>query len=209
MENALDIKVLEQKQNKYVNIESVIGMQYFISKETTFDDFFEHRDLLIEQFRNQEITKKEYLEKNYNFVIGMKVKPFQKIDSYEKGIFNYQYYNVMAKYHQMKAQEIKNKGKQLVYYKKYIDETNYYYNEKDKTSFRLIKFIEYENIESYFIKMESLLLKDKLYEIVLKDYEYAVLHSKSIWLLNVLRKEGVFSECVKKSIIDHYVNEKY
>lgn len=184
-------------------------MKYFISKETTFDDFFEHRDLLIEQFRNQEITKKEYLEKNYKYVIGMKVKPFQKIDSYEKGIFNYQYYNVMAKYHQMKAQEIKNKGKQLVYYKKYIDETNYYYNEKDKTSFRLIKFIEYENIESYFIKMESLLLKDKLYEIVLKDYEYAVLHSKSIWLLNVLRKEGVFSECVKKSIIDHYVNEKY
>ena len=184
-------------------------MQYFKKKKTIFDEFFEHRDMLIIQYMNGDITKKEYLETNYNFIQRMKVKPFQRIDSYEKGIYNYQYYNMMAKYHRMIAQEIKNKGKHPNFYNKYIDDTNYYYNEKDKTTFRLLRLIKFENVEAYFIKMKSTKLKDKLYEILLKDYEYAVLHSKSLWLLNVLRKEEVFLDNTRKSVIDYYVNEKY
>ncbi len=57
--------------------------------------------------------------------------------------------------------------------------------------------------------MESTNLEGKLYEIVLSDFEYAVLHSKSLWLLDVLKKENVFSEKRKKSVIDYYVNSKY
>ena len=57
--------------------------------------------------------------------------------------------------------------------------------------------------------MESSLLEGKLYEIVLTDYDYAVLHSKSIWLLELLKKEGIFSEKLKKSVIDYYVNQRY
>jgi S-adenosylmethionine:diacylglycerol 3-amino-3-carboxypropyl transferase len=64
-------------------------------------------------------------------------------------------------------------------------------------------------VEAYFIKMESSILEGKLYEIVLKNYEYAVLHSKSIWLLDVLKKEGVFLEKKQKSVIDYYVNQRY
>ncbi|HOT22183.1 MAG TPA: hypothetical protein PLD67_06390 [Sedimentibacter sp.] len=94
-------------------------------------------------------------------------------------------------------------------YNKYIKEADFYYNEKDKTIFRLLRFLQFENIESYFIKMESSLLEGKLYEIVLKDFEYAVLHSKSLWLLDVLKKEKVFTEKRKKSVIDYYVNQRY
>lgn len=184
-------------------------MQYFKKTKTIFDEFFEHRDMLIVQYMNGDITKKEFLEDNYKYLIKTKVKPFQRIDSYEKGMYNYQYYNMMAKYHKMIAQEIKNKGKHPNFYNKYLDDTNYYYNEKDKTSFRLLRLIEFKNVEAYFIKMKSLSLKDKLYEIVLKDYEYAVLHSKSLWLLNVLKKENVFFEEKRKSVIDYYVNQRY
>ncbi len=184
-------------------------MQYFKNRKTIFDEFFEHRDMLIVQYMNGDITKKEFLDMNYSFIQKMRVKPFQRIDSYSKGIYNYQYYNMMAKYHKMMAQEIKNKGKHPNYYRKYIEDTNYYYNEKDKTSFRLLRLIEFKNVEAYFIKIESINLKNKLYEIVLKDYEYSVLHSKSLWLLNVLKKEGVFVNKTKKSVIDYYVNERY
>ena len=69
--------------------------------------------------------------------------------------------------------------------------------------------MHFENVDAYFIKMESSALEGKLYEIVLSDYEYAVLHSKSIWLLEVLKKENVFSDKKKKSVIDYYVNSKY
>jgi hypothetical protein len=184
-------------------------MNYFKPNKTIFDEFFEHRDMLIIQHMNGDINKKEYLELNYNYILEKNIKPFQRIDSFEKGMYNYQFYNMMAKYHKMIAQEIKDKGKHISFYNKYLQEADYFYNEKDKTSFRLLRFLHYENVEAYFIKMESSTLEGKLYEIVLKDYEYAVLHSKCLWLLDVLRKEKVFIDGKKKSVIDYYVNQKY
>lgn len=184
-------------------------MNYFKPNKSIFDDFFEHRDMLIIQHMNGDINKKEYLELNYKYMLEKSIKPFQRIDSFEKGMYNYQYFNMMAKYHRMLAQEIKDKGKHISFYSKYLEEADYYYNEKDKTSFRLLRFLHFENVEGYFIKMESSILEGKLYEIVLKDYEFAVLHSKSLWLLDVLKKENVFLEGRKKSIIDYYVNQRY
>ena len=64
-------------------------------------------------------------------------------------------------------------------------------------------------MEAYFIKVESKYLKDKLYEIVLLDYDEAIFHSKSLWLLNILKEKGVFIEGKKKSLIDEYINERY
>jgi len=184
-------------------------MNYFQTNKTIFDDFFEHRDMLIIQHMNGDINKREFLELNYKYVIRNSIKPFQRIDSFEKGMYNYQYYNVLAKYHRMIAYEIKDRGKHISYYSKYLRESDYYYNEKDKTSFRLLRFLNFENVESYYIKMDSSALEGKLYEILLNDYEYAVLHSKSLWLLEVLKKEKVFSPEKKRSIIDYYVNQKY
>jgi hypothetical protein len=184
-------------------------MNYFKPNKNIFDDFFEHRDMLIVQHMNGDINKKEYLELNYKYILEKGVKPFQCIDSIEKGMYNYQYYNMMAKYHRVVAQDIKDKGKHISFYSKYLEEADYYYNEKDKTTFRLLRFLQYENVESYFIKMESSNLEGKLYEIVLKNYEYAILHSKSIWILEVLKKENVFLEGRRKSVIDYYVNQKY
>jgi hypothetical protein len=192
-----------------VLIEKRDRMNYFKPNKTIFDEFFEHRDMLIIQHMNGDISKKEYLELNYKYMLEKSVKPFQRIDSFEKGMYNYQYYNMMAKYHRMIAQEIKGKGKHISFYNKYLQEADYYYNEKDKTSFRLLRFLHFENVESYYIKMESSTLEGKLYEIVLKDYEYAVLHSKCLWLLEVLKKENVFEDVRKKSVIDYYVNQKY
>lgn len=184
-------------------------MNYFKPNKTIFEDFFEHRDMLIIQHMNGDINKKEYLGLNYKYLTDNKVKPFQRIDSFEKGMYNYQYYNMMAKYHMMIAQDIKDKGKHISFYSKYIEDANYYYNEKDKTTFRLMRYLQYLNVEAYFIKMESLSLEGKLYEIVLKDYEFAILHSKSLWLLDVLKKEEVFIEGRKRSVIDYYVNQRY
>jgi len=184
-------------------------MNYFKPNKTIFDNFFEHRDMLIVQHMNGDINKKEYLELNYKYMVEKNIKPFQRIDSFEKGMYNYQYYNMMAKYHMMIAQDIKDKGKHISFYSKYLGEADYYYNEKDKTTFRLLRFLHYDNVDAYFIKMESASLEGKLFEIVLNDYEYAILHSKSLWLLDVVKKENIFSPERKKSVIDYYVNSKY
>lgn len=174
-----------------------------------FETFFDNRSSLIVQFKNGDISKREFLEYNFDFVKKMNVKPFLRVDSYEKGMYNYQYYNVLAKYYTMLAKEIKNTRKHQKYYVYYLNKGNNYYHEKDKAALSLLRFLEFKGVEAYFIKCNSRLLEDKLYEIVLVDYKEAIFHSKAIWLLDILKAENVFIEGKKISLIDEYINERY
>lgn len=174
-----------------------------------FQTFFDNRSSLIIQYANGDISKREFLEYNFDIVQNMNLKPFSKIDSYEKGMYNYQYYNVLAKYYTMLAKEIKNTRKHQRYYSYYLNKGNNYYHEKDRAALSLLKLIEFKGVEAYFVKMESKSLRDKLYEIVLLDYKEAIFHSKATWLLEILREEKVFIEEKKVSLIDDYINETY
>ncbi len=178
-------------------------------KKGIFDKFFDQRSSLIIQFTNGDISKREFLEYNFDLVRRTNLKPFLRIDSYEKGMFNYQYYNVLAKYYNMLAKETRNTRKHQRYYNYYFNKGNNYYHEKDRSALSLMKFLEFRGIEAYFIKVNSKFLKDKLYEIVLLDYEEAIFHSKAKWLLDILKEENVFIEDKKESLIDGYINEPY
>ena len=174
-----------------------------------FETFFDNRSSLIVQYKNGDISKKEFLEYNFDFVQEMKVKPFTKVDSYEKGMYNYQYYNVLAKYYTMLAKDIRRTRKHNKYYTYYKSMGSYYYNEKDKATLQLLRHLEFQDVEAYFIQVESRYLQDKLYEIVLLNYKEAIFHSKSYWLLQILKEEGVFIKGMKTSLIDEYINERY
>lgn len=137
------------------------------------------------------------------------MKPFLRIDSYEMGMYNYQYYNVLAKYYNMLANEVKNTRKHGRYYNYYYNKGNNYYQEKDKATIALLEFLDYKGVEAYFINMNSKSLQNELFEVVLLNYDEAIFHSKSIRLLETLKKKGVFKKGLKDSIIDGYINEKY
>lgn len=178
-------------------------------KSGFFDDFFHKRSTLIVQFKNGEISKKEFLELNYDLVRKMSLKPFLRVDSYERGMYNYQYYNVLAKYYTNLGQEVRNTRRHQRYYTYYTNKGNNYYHEKDKAALNLLKFLDFKGVEAYFISVNSKSLRDKLYEIVLLDYKEAIFHSKSIKMLEILREKGVFIEEEKVSLIDGYINEPY
>lgn len=161
------------------------------------------------QFKNGDISKREYIKLNIDFIETLNIKPFKKIDSFEKGMYNYQYYNMLAKYYYMEAKELKNKGEPAKYFQSFLDEGYYYYQQKDKSTFKLLKFLKFSNMEAYYIKVNSDSLQGKLYEIHLRDYDKAILHSKSYKILDALIEEGVFINNVQKSLIDDYVNVKY
>ena len=181
----------------------------YYKKQGIFSRFFDHRSSLIVQFKNGEITKREFLDYNYDLVRKTNLKPFLKVDTYEKGMYNYQYYNVLAKYHTMLAKEIRNTSKHQRYYTYNLNKGNNYYHEKDRAVLSLLKFLEFERVEAYYVSVKSTFLRDKLYEIVLLDYKEAIFHSKSIWLLDELKAAGIFTETEKKSLIEGYINEKY
>ncbi len=74
---------------------------------------------------------------------------------------------------------------------------------------KVLKMLDYKNVEAYFVKVKSHNLKGKLYEIVCADCYKMILHSTNAQILKNLREEGVFCEQVKTSLIDGYINQKY
>lgn len=178
-------------------------------RRNAFEKFFENRSFLIQMYENNSITKREFLELNYDAIRKSAIRPFVKIDSFEKGLFNYQYYNSLAKYYKTLARELKTSKNFKRDKNTYMNKCDHFYHLKDISSFKLIKFLEFKGVEAYFVDTKSSTLKGKLYEIVLTDFKEAIFHSKAEWLLDELKKAGVFLDGRHKSIIADYINEVY
>lgn len=165
--------------------------------------YFRYRQSLIDQYRKGDMSKKEYLQKNYEAVTNNGILPFRHVDTIDKGLYNYQYYNALAK--QMKCI---SEGLQYATRKDYESKSNAYYHKKDQATFTILRLLNYQGVTAYFIKVRSKYLKGKLFEIALPE-EYGILHSTSLFLRERLQEEEVFLQEVKLSLIDDYVNQKY
>lgn len=181
----------------------------YMTRENIFDKFFKHRSGLIQQFKKGDITKKEYIEAGFAYIHQEGLKPFKNVDSFEKAMYNYQYFNTMAKYYYLKSNDIKLSSKHPELHKEYLEKVDYYYRKKDQTTVKAIELLDYYDVEAYYIQVHSSYLKKKLYEIQFLDYPDYILHSTSEWLLSRLKEEGIFKEGVRRSLIASYVNEKY
>lgn len=168
--------------------------------------YFKYRQSLIDQYLKGDMTKREYLAKNYETVLNNDIGPFKNTDTVEKALYNYQYYNAMAKQYKYESTfdyidwEIK---------KDLQHQSNYYYSRKDDATRHVLKMLDYKGVEAYFVKVKSKALKGKLFEMVIHDYKNMILHSTNEGILNSLREEGVFSEGSRISLIDGYVNQRY
>lgn len=167
--------------------------------------YFKYRQNLIDQYIKGDMTKREYLQKNYDAVIYGDIGPFKNMDTVEKALFNYQYYNALAK--EMKSTSTVS-DMEFELKRDYQERSNYYYSKKDKATLTALRLIDFRNVEAYYVKVRSKYLKGKLIEIVLQD-EDVILHTTSTMILNLLREEYVFSEGSRKSLIDEYVNHRY
>lgn len=167
--------------------------------------YFDYRQALIDQYVKGDLTKKEYLNKNLEAVLALRDEPFKNVDTVDKGLFNYQFFNAMAKDARMEVKQ--HRSKEYVYI--YEEQVNYYYDRKDGATLRILQLLDYCGVRAYFIKVRSRELKHKLFEIVLEDKEGMILHSTSDVILKRLREENCFSEGEKKSLIDYYINHKY
>lgn len=184
-------------------------MSFYSINGGVFENFFKRRSFLIKELEKGNLSKKQFLEHNFNLVRRASMKPFLRIDTYEMGMYNYQYYNVLAKYYKMLAKESRDLNKPERYYREYMNKGNNYYNEKDKSTLSLLEYLDFKNMEAYYIDVNSKSLNGKLFEIVLLDHEEAIFHSKSESLLERLREQKVFKNEMKRSIIDQYINESY
>jgi len=167
--------------------------------------YFRYRQALIDQYLKGDMTKREYLQKNFDAVMNNDIGPFENIDTVEKGLYNYQYYNALAK--EMKTASTGDIDWEMK--KDYRSRSAFYYHQKDTATKRVLNMIDYRGVEAYFVKVKSKALKGRLFEIVCRDCYGMILHSTNIRILEELRKEGVFLEGSRVSLIDGYINQRY
>lgn len=165
------------------------------------------RDVLIDQLEDKIISKTQYIEENYErFVEGVK-PPSTQIKSIDEGIVAYHYYNTKAKKMMMMGNDCYYRDPYQA--KDYHDTAHDQYIKKDAVTLAVVELMAYKDMEAYFVTLASEDLHEELFEIVLTAYKRVIFHSKDKRLLNRLKKNGVFSDELRASKIDDYVNTKY
>ena len=174
-----------------------------------FQHFIERRLALIRAYERGDLNKKEFLQSNLKDIDNSNVRPFFLADRLEKGIFNYQYYNALAKHYRMEARKVKNRRRNRRDYTHYLSLSEKYYGKKDETILDILKFMNFNDLYGYFIHCRNKDLEDELFEIVFVNYPEFILHSKSKQIYETLCDHNVFHEDKKRSIIDNYINDSY
>ncbi|MCL2564406.1 MAG: hypothetical protein FWE24_01165 [Defluviitaleaceae bacterium] len=166
--------------------------------------YFEYRQSLIDQYIMGDMTKSEYLEKNFDAVLGLRREPFKYLDNIDKCLFNYQFYNAHAKESKMIASSaVSPKSKA-----QHLKEVDFYYAKKDAATLKALELMDFKGVSAYFIKVKSKHMKYRLFEIKLTEPN-TILHSMNEGILSRLRNEGVFQDEVKVSQADMYINQRY
>lgn len=172
------------------------------TEKENIENFLKERDNLIKKLDDGKLDKRSFLDENAKLVEKLSMRPFCPVDSLEKGLYNYHYYNVLAKHYNNIGNLSKGKKQKCNFNKR-----DNYYCEKDKSLHAMLEIRNYENVEAYYIELHSARLKNCIFEVVFTDKNYAIFHSKNMEILKNLKDNSVFSEVSQKSIIDTYVNK--
>ena len=179
----------------------------YTKEEKLLKNFIKLRTELIEKLEAKSIDKQEFIIKNYEYFIRIAAKPFIKVDNIEKGIFNYQYYNSIAKFYVLeKKLTSKFNRKKILSLEHKINDM---YEKKNQSILSCISIINYKNIDAYYIESSSNKLNNLLYEIVLLDYKYAIFHSTSSFIIQKLNQNAIIVKFLQRSLIEDYINTKY
>lgn len=180
-----------------------------MNENEKLESFEAFRKETIDLLEEAKLDKESFLDINLNYINKLDLKPFSTITTFNQALYNYQYYNLLAKKVNVQANKISSNDKKKKNYLRLINQRENYYNLKDIATCRMLELIDYENVESYFIDLKSKRLKGVIFEINIKSIDKVILHSKSKIILEKLRKEGVFDENSRPSMIDSYVNKSY
>lgn len=173
-------------------------------------EHYKNRNYLIDKLDKSEITKDEFIYENmklYPKKPSMIVPPV--FESLEEGLYFYQFYNTMAKFHQKQAFELYLNDKISSLTNRY--KSDEYYECKELSTFRIFNYVERNkitNIRAYYVSMKSDKLNG-LIEIIFDDFEKVILHSLSLKVLRYIKRLGFFCDKKQVSSIDNYINREY
>lgn len=171
----------------------------------TLSNLTDKRIALIHELEKGKIDKTEFILENFEMLKSYTPSNYN-VNSIEEGIVKYHYFNTAAKKLMIEADELefrdpRESGR--------LKENAYdLYVKKDKITLAFLEHVNFEDIEAYFINLNSKYLEGVIYEIQFKSLDKVILHSKDKRILYKLKTAGCFSEVPKKSAICSYVNTK-
>ncbi|MDO5026267.1 MAG: hypothetical protein Q4E50_00385 [Tissierellia bacterium] len=175
------------------------------SESEKLKDFIRLRSEYIDLLDQGHLSKIEFNEKNNKLFSQLNLRPFSRLDTFEKALFNYNYYNTKAKIALFNCNRFREQKRE----RRYKKELNYKlncYDEKDKATLAMIKLEDPKNIEAYYINLHSKNLATSIFEICFLAKDKVILHSKSEQIRLLLEDLGVFKNELMDSLIDSYVN---
>lgn len=172
-----------------------------------FEYYRQQRNALIDDLDLGLLKKTDFIKAQTALYIEMDIKEPKCIQGTLDGLFYYQYYNTLAKHHQILYRDLKYKDPFVaVDHRKTSDKL---YAIKERITYRLLCAIDFQGIEAYYVKATSKQLKYRLVEIVLVTEEKAILHSLDPQVITALKSRGLLDSTIKESIIDSYINKPY
>lgn len=172
-----------------------------------FEFYRQQRNALIDALDSGQLEKTAFIKAHAELYLPLAVKEPRRIEGTLDGLFYYQYYNTLAKHHQMQYRELKYKDPFVAV--DHRKQSERFYAIKERVTYRLLCAVDFQEIEAYYVQAASKQLKHRLVEIVLLNEEKAILHSLDPQVVTALRTRELLDGMVKASVIDTYINQPY
>lgn len=170
--------------------------------------FIAGRDRLIDSLEAGEMDKSAYLEAQYCALMELGAIPRKGVlKSLEEGLFNYQYYNVLAKRERIQSKDEEFRNPEAS--RRHRNQADRHYALKDKETVKILELLNYQHVSAYFIETPARFLNGKLIEIIIETYDRAVFHTADEGIINRLVRAGVFAEGTQPSVIQSYIESDY
>lgn len=166
-----------------------------------FESFEQKRLALILDLESGGLDKSAFLERSFALFEGSLYAEPDAIRSVEEGIFYYFYFNTMAKSYMRRSKAEDGARKAYI--------SNEYYRIKEEILFKLLALFADEELSAYYVKTDSVKLRNNLVEILVKNREKLIFHTLNPKTISLLRRRRLLEEGVRRSGIESYINKKY
>lgn len=177
----------------------------YVSEKEKLVRFIELRNKYIDLLDNKLISKSEFNYMNNEIFSKINLRPFSVLDSFEKALYNYNYYNSKAKMCLEEYNKCKTSGNEKKAKLANNNKLNNY-NLKDQAIVAMIELENSNNIMAYDIFVNSKNLDSQIFEIYFTKRERIILHTLNKDIKNMLIKLNCFDEIKRESLISSYVN---
>jgi len=165
---------------------------------------------LIDQLESGLLSKEAFICENYEMFSDLEGdEPFRirmEIETFSEGVMKYHYFNTLAKKYMLDADAVEYREPEQC--KRFRSLAYELYIKKDRIALAMLEHVAFKDVTAYYIRMNSKSLEGSIFEIDFLKEDRVVLHSRDPKMRYKLKSAGCFSEELRASKVESYINTK-